>query len=214
MDVDVEHRKAQLKFYGYIPDANDLRERCFQLMTLISALHTASRSVGFALLLVGGKSLAAIFFAVEMFLYVMYKLARRDFDVWPRIDGRASTVLVVVLSRLMEKLVTDFTGCFHMRHAYSLGGIYFAATMIWSQIFPFVALLLGEDDLKLKGSIPVFLICSACLWLLLNIVFFCTIDLKHIETFYSLKIAPQYVASGRSGRRREDKTRNEAMSYY
>ena len=45
MDVDVKHRKNQPKFYGYIPDDNWLRGKCFVLMTLIRMLHNVSRSV-------------------------------------------------------------------------------------------------------------------------------------------------------------------------
>ena len=46
IDVDVSHRKDQPRFYGYIPDDNALRGRCFMLMMLISAMHNISRSLG------------------------------------------------------------------------------------------------------------------------------------------------------------------------
>ena len=45
IDVDVPHRRNQPKFYGYIPDDNGLRGRCFTLMTLSSALHNINRSI-------------------------------------------------------------------------------------------------------------------------------------------------------------------------
>ena len=77
MDVDVPHRRNQPKFYGYIPDDNGARGRCFVLMTMISALHNLSRSVGCALLAaVGNKGLILYFADGEMLLYLIFKLAR------------------------------------------------------------------------------------------------------------------------------------------
>jgi len=71
LDLDVPHRKAQPKFYGYIPADNTLRSRCFILMTLIVAIHNLSRSVGLALLLASPSSSLAIYFVVgEVTLYV------------------------------------------------------------------------------------------------------------------------------------------------
>jgi len=58
-DTDEPRRKNQPEMYGYIPKNHGLRERCFRLMTLMSALHNLSRSLGCALLIVsGGKTLA------------------------------------------------------------------------------------------------------------------------------------------------------------
>jgi len=81
IDVDVSHRKNQPDFYGYIPDDNGLRGRCFGLMTMMSALHNISRSTGCALLAAssGGKSLVFYFIGGEMVIYLVYKVLRRDF---------------------------------------------------------------------------------------------------------------------------------------
>ena len=80
MDVDVPHRKGQPLFYGYIPDDNKLRGRCFVLMTLISTLHNLSRSVGSALLAVSPiKGLVVIFVGLEIAFYLLYKIVRGDF---------------------------------------------------------------------------------------------------------------------------------------
>jgi len=66
-DFDVDHRKYQPKFYGYIPDDNGLRGRCYVLMTFISILHNVSRSVGVALLFAAaGKSMALMFIGGEV----------------------------------------------------------------------------------------------------------------------------------------------------
>ena len=54
---------------------------------------------------------------------------------------------------------------------------------------------LPEDDVndKLDNSlIFYFLVCSAVLWFIMNVVFFCTIDLSYLHTFFGMKTASQY----------------------
>ena len=60
-----------------------------------------------------------------------------------------------------------------------------------TQIFPFVALQLYEEgDENVKDEITWFLIGSLASWLLLNVIFLRTIDLKYLKTFFSRKTAP------------------------
>jgi len=63
--------------------------------------------------------------------------------------------------------------------------------MAWAQVFPFVALQLYDGDAEMKGSIMLFFICSSLVWVLLNVSFFCTIDLSFASTFYGPLIASQ-----------------------
>jgi len=56
-----------------------------------------------------------------------------------------------------------------------------------------VALQVYEGDDATKDAVAIFLTGSFCLWVVLNIVFFCTIDLSFINTFFGTKTAPQYV---------------------
>ena len=92
--------------------------------------------------------------------------------------------------RLISKIIADFSGCLHFRHAYELGGIGFSANMAWAQIMPFVALLFFEGSNK--DAFTTILACSATLWLLLNIVFFRTINKSYYNTFFGAMTAPQY----------------------
>jgi len=116
-DVDVPHRKNQPKFYGYIPDDNGLRTRCFVLMTLISALHNVSRSVGCALLATCDKELVVVFVGGEVLLYIAYKVLRGDYFWFVKIDG-ALAIIVSFVERFAAKIIVDFTGCLHFRHPY------------------------------------------------------------------------------------------------
>jgi len=85
-DVDVPHRKNQPKFYGYVPDDNGLRGRCFVLITFISALNNVSRSLRCALLAASDKRLLVMFVGGEILLYLALKVLRGDFFWWIKLD--------------------------------------------------------------------------------------------------------------------------------
>ena len=59
---------------------------------------------------------------------------------------------------------------------------------------PFVALYLYKDEDKddsKREFLLIFLSCSLSVWLILNILFFCTIDLSFVNTFIGMKTGPQ-----------------------
>ena len=114
-DVDVAGRRDQPKFYGYIPDDNGARTRCFVLMTLISALLNVSRSVGCALLTASDKRFLVVFVGIEVSVYLAYKIARGDFFYWIQVDGALAIVMSFV-NRVIVKIIVDYTGCLHYRH--------------------------------------------------------------------------------------------------
>ena len=105
-DTDQPHRATQPLFYGYIKDGR--RGRTFFLMTMISTLHNLSRSLGYAILAVVDVNLALKFFVGEVGVYLLYKLLRRDFYYWPRLEGVLSVVTAFVV-RTLGKVITDFT---------------------------------------------------------------------------------------------------------
>jgi len=157
MDVDVRLRKGHPQIYGFISDDNGLRGRCFALMTLISTLHNLSRSLGCAMLAATAKKLLLAFFGGEILLLLLFKLARGDFLVHWRIEGAAGVFASLVV-RVAEKIIADFSGCLMLRHPVLLGGMAFSLSMLWAQIFPFVALVFFEDDGN-KEAITIFLAC-------------------------------------------------------
>ena len=106
---------------------------------------------------------------------------------------RAKGIVAVLCSaahHIVIKVIANFSGCIHLRHSYGLGGTAFIFSMMWVQALPFVALQYYEgDDVE---AIKIFLVCSFCIWLILNIVFFCTIDLDFMGTFFGTITAAQY----------------------
>jgi len=69
--------------------------------------------------------------------------------------------------------------------------------MVWAQVFPFVALQFSKNnnldaDNELVVNIEIFLVCSCAAWLILNVVFFYTIDINYLKTFFDTKTGPQW----------------------
>ena len=62
--------------------------------------------------------------------------------------------------------------------------------MLWAQIMPFVALSFYEGENK--EQLKILLMCSFGLWLVLNGLFFYSIDRSYITTFFGSETAPQY----------------------
>jgi len=184
--VDVPHRKNQPKFYGYIPNDHSLRGRCFILMTLISSLHNLSRSLGCALLAFSDAEMALLFIGGEIGLYLVFKILRQDFHYW----APGTPLIASFFTRVVGKVIADFTGCIHLRHPYEMGGLGFTISLIWAQAFPFVALQYFDGDSK--DIMTGFLGTSFTAWLVLNIIFFCTINLSYLITFFGSMTGPQY----------------------
>ena len=77
-----------------------------------------------------------------------------------------------------------------MRGYYNCGPVAFSTSMVWAQVFPFVALQSFEGELK--SEIEAGLIVSFTIWVALNIAFFCTIDLAYLPTFFGTMTGSQY----------------------
>jgi len=105
----------------------------------------------------------------------MLKIARKDFFWWPRVEGILA-VMLTFIERVLAKTVTDYSGCLLFRHPFELGGFAFSLSMVWAQVFPFVALQLYDGDIETQDAIAIFLASSFTLWLVLNIAFFCTVS--------------------------------------
>ena len=111
-------------------------------MTLISALHNLSRSLGCALFVTSsGKSMLVYFVGGEILLFLGWKLLRGDFLYWVQVEG-VFGVLLSFIVRVAVKIIVDFTGCLLLRHPYELGGAVFSAGVLWVSVgvHPFVSI--------------------------------------------------------------------------
>ena len=92
-----------------------------------------------------------------------------------------------------------------MRHSYEIGGFIFSLCMAWAQAFPFAVVQLYDDESDndadyriqsvndMKEDISLYLFSSLIAWLILNLMFFCSIDLNYLSTFFSTQTGPQYI---------------------
>ena len=158
-------------------------------MTMLSAFHNLSRSVGCALLALVSGRLVVYFVAGELVILLVYKIVRGDFYWWVRL-GPVTSLVGAFIARTIVLVIVAFSGCIHYRHPYEMTGLGYSINMIWAQIMPFVALQFYQGDKK--DLITSFLVGSFCFWLFLNLLFFCTIDLKYFSTFFSTMTGPQY----------------------
>ena len=99
-------------------------------------------------------------------------------------------MLYSAAQHVIFSIITNFCGCIHLRHPYGTGGLPFSLSMLWVQALPFIGIqyFTGDDEEEIK----IFLVCSLCLWLILNVAFFCTIDLDFIGTFFRTITAAEY----------------------
>jgi len=79
----------------------------FFLMTSISALHNLNRSLGCALLIAASGKTAFLFVRGELILYLVYKIARRDYFCFYQIEG-VLAIAVCFWQRVCVKVVADF----------------------------------------------------------------------------------------------------------
>ena len=66
----------------------------------------------------------------------------------------------------------------------------FSVSLVWAQIFPFVAFHFYDG--AHSEVVQIFLVSNFVMWVALNLAFVCTIDLNYIHTFFSTETAAQY----------------------
>lgn len=167
------------------------------LMIMIGALHNFSRSAGTAMMVAYDAKTARLFVLAEHAAYMLFKIVRRDFYYFIKVDGPLRTLLSF-FERVSVKVIVDFSGCLHFRHPYELGGFAFSLSMVWAQAFPFVAASYynsnsnNEIDSKVVWR---FLLSSFLTWFVLSAAFLLTIRREYIKTFFGTQTAPEYTVS-------------------
>jgi len=110
MDVSVANRKEVPLFYGYIKDSNTERGITFVLLILLASLHNLSRTIGTALLLSVSERLTFGVIFIELALYHLYKVGRRDYVLWVAgLEGGLKYSMAFVMHTLF-KILVDYTG--------------------------------------------------------------------------------------------------------
>ena len=209
IDVDSDSRDKTPSFYGYIPDDNTKRTQTFFVMTILSCLHNLSRSAGCALLASVDVGLLAVFICAEIGLYLAVKILRKDFFYWVKLEGLLG-VLFAFIERVLGKVIVDYSGCIHFRHPYELGGPMFLLSLLWSQGFPFVALVMFSGTRAVEKNYLHVLLALASSYAILAVAFFSLINKNYLRTFFDSTIASSFTAQ----RYRDAKTDRHKFSVF
>jgi len=113
-------------------------------MYLLSFCQLLGKSLEMAILFqIGGKILAISVLGGEMVAYLLYKLVRGDFRYWVPLP-QGTSLVTSLITRVMVKVVCDFTGFLQARHPYEMGGFYWLMNMVWTQASVFGAIRMKE----------------------------------------------------------------------
>jgi hypothetical protein len=129
-----------------------------------------------------------------MALYLFYKLARRDFQVWVPTAGAG----VSLIHRVVVKLYVDFSGNPHLRHPFEAGGAAYllmlcetqgtlvASTIAYSRLYA------GDDKID---DAPLFTALAVLVgtWAVALGTFLLSINRTHLSTFVSTETAAQFL---------------------
>ena len=113
-DISPIKRKKNPTFYGYVPNLG--RGKVFGLMLLSNTCHVINKYFSSALFLVASPLWFLIYSTGDMGLYFAIKIARRDFFTWIPVRGTTMQCAYAFLHRIVQKVLSDFTGIVHYRH--------------------------------------------------------------------------------------------------
>jgi hypothetical protein len=141
-------------------------------------------------------SLAALpaYLCGAMAVYVLYKLARRDFQYWVPTAGAG----VSLVSRVFGKLYVDFSGNPQLRHPNEIGGAAYllmlcetqgtlvASTIAYSRLYA------GDDKID---DAPLFTALAVLVgtWAVALGTFLLSINRTHLSTFVSTETGAQFL---------------------
>jgi hypothetical protein len=140
-------------------------------------------------------SLAALpaYLCGAMALYLLYKLARRDFQYWVPTAGAG----VSLVARVLGKLYGDFSGNPHLRHPFEIGGAAYLLMLCETQC-TLVASTVAYSRLYVGGDkiddAPLFTALAVLVgtWAIALGTFLLSINRTHLSTFVSTETAAKF----------------------
>jgi hypothetical protein len=196
-DSDVEKRRVEPDFYGFIPDEPLKRTLNFCSMTAMSSLLLLLRSISSSLLILTSPWYFALYVFIDMGTYVLQKAMRGDLLHWTPDIG----MFLSFVNRLIFKTIVDFTGNIQFRGAGELGGIYWTFSMVTSIAIAPASVLIyfAKTDPEQVVRKKDLLLPTVCLlaggWLLAFGVFLWTMNPEYRSTFFSRQTGYQWAQS-------------------
>jgi hypothetical protein len=126
-----------------------------------------------------------------MALYFAQKILRKDFIYWvPGLTG-APRVLLSGMSRVLVKIVVDYTGVVHFRHSFELGGAYWTASVLLALGVSFAivrwyfSVVPAEEQVMEEDAAWRIVTALSASWVAAFAAFLYVIDERFRHTFYS-----------------------------
>jgi hypothetical protein len=137
-----------------------------------------------------------VYMSFDICLYMLYKIARRDFWYWMPTTG----VGFAVLGRGVVKVLVDFSGCVHFRNPVDLGGAYWLFNAVMSQLSCMASVILYDryfvGDAKISGPFLYGTVGAlVAVWLVAFCAFLLIIKREYVHTFVSLRLGSDYIIS-------------------
>jgi len=117
----------------------------FGCMLVNSALMLLIRSFSTAVIMNVNKRYFVVYWAADMALYLLQKVARGDFHYWVPVNG-ALGLFMSLMVRVIVKTIADFTGLIQFRGPQEMGGLYWTVNMFLALLASFVSVFVYYAD--------------------------------------------------------------------
>ena len=137
-----------------------------------------------------------VYMSFDICVYMLYKIARRDFWYYPPTTG----VGIASIARVAAKVLVDFSGCMDFRNPLELGGAYWLLNAVMSQLSCIVSVVLYDryfvGDTKISGPFLYGTVGAlVAVWLVAFYAFLLIIKREYVHTFVSLQLGTDYIIS-------------------
>ena len=117
----------------------------------LSFAHVMLQTFSCALLAVINPNWLVYYLCSNMALFILYKIATRDFLYYPNFSAGLRFV-ISVFERFIVKIITDFTMMIHMRGSCEMGGFGFLLSVLTSLVSCFVSVHLYSTNYEDEGE--------------------------------------------------------------
>jgi hypothetical protein len=154
--------------------------------------HAMGRLTTIPLLLKMSPAALSAYLVGVMAVYLLYKLARRDFQYWVPTAGAG----VSLLSRVLAKLYADFSGNPQLRHPNEIGGAVYLLTLCETQgalvasTVAYSRLYAGDDKIDDTPLLTALAVLVGT-WAISLGTFLLSINRTHLRTFVSTETGPE-----------------------
>ena len=177
------HLAARARFFAFVQAS----------LFLFVLAHAAGKLTTIPLLLKTSPAALPAYLCGAMALYLLYKLARRDFQYWVPTAGAG----VSLVCRVFGKLYVDFSGNPQLRHPNEVGGAAYLATLCETQgalvasTVAYSFLYAGDDKIN---DAPLFTALAVLVgtWAVALGTFLLSINRTHLSTFVSTETGTKF----------------------